>query len=104
MTQPSEHCAAIGELIGPYVDDDLPREARRRVEEHLLTCPTCAWEAQTQRLTRDRLREGAGEAVASDALRARLLRRLFADNPHCADPEPAQSDASQIRLPISLEN
>ena len=40
----------------------------------------------------------------TDALRARLLRHLFADNPHCAEPETTTTDATQIRLPISLEN
>lgn len=97
-------CNATRELLGPYTDDDLPTEARRRVDAHLLRCEACAWEAQTLRMTRERLREGAGEAVASDALRSRLLRHLFADNLHCAEPETTTTDATQIRLPISLEN
>ena len=36
-------CETIRELLGPYTDDDLPTEARRRVEAHLMRCRDCAW-------------------------------------------------------------
>lgn len=97
-------CDAIRDLIGPYTDGDLPSEARSRVERHLLICRQCAWEAQSLRITREILRDDDAPVVASDALRARLLRRLYADNPHCARPETADADATQYRLPIPLEN
>lgn len=98
----SAACERAAELVGPYIDDDLPAEARRRVEAHLLTCPACAWEAQSLRLTRDRLREGIGEAAASDAFRARALARLRADNPHLAPAEPAADEPTQYHLPIQI--
>src|SRR5262245_14893706 len=96
-------CDEAADLIGPYVDDDLPQITRGRVEEHLLGCRDCAWEAQTLRITRDRLREGIAEVVASDAFRARVLARLRYDNPHLAASEEADAGAAaQYRLPISI--
>jgi anti-sigma factor RsiW len=95
-------CDEATDLVGPYVDDDLPYITRRRVEEHLLGCQHCAWEAQTLRIMRDRLRDGIGEFVASDAFRSRLLARLRSDNPHLTPNEEAENPgAAQYRLPIS---
>jgi anti-sigma factor RsiW len=97
------NCDEAADLIGPYVDDDLPTEARRRVEDHLLACRVCAWDAMTLRITRDRLREGIGEVVASDAFRARALSHLRADNAHLApSAEADHADRAQYQLPISL--
>jgi anti-sigma factor RsiW len=91
----------IAELIGPYVDDDLPAELRLRIEAALLASPQLAWEIATQRLVKEKLREGAGEVIASDAFRTRLLKKLYIDNPHCRQPE-AEEIAGQIALPIGL--
>jgi anti-sigma factor RsiW len=97
------HCDEAADLIGPYVDDDLPTEARRRVEDHLLACRVCAWDAMTLHITRERLRDGIGEVVASDAFRARVAGRLHSDNPHLDEPEEAAVDAAQqYRLPLPL--
>ena len=96
-------CEQAADLIGPYVDDELPSATRRRVEAHLLGCAACAWDAETLRITRSRLREeAAGEVVASDAFRARALARLHADNPHVADKEHAAADPAQYQLPIRI--
>ena len=97
-------CEEAADLIGPYVDDDLPMATRRRVEAHLLHCRDCAADAETLRITRSRLREeAAGEVVASDAFRARALGRLLADNPHvAADKETAAADPAQYQLPIRI--
>jgi anti-sigma factor RsiW len=96
-------CEQAADLIGPYVDDDLPSATRRRVEAHLLGCAACAWDAETLRITRARLREEAsGEVVASDAFRARALARLHADNPHVADKETVAADPAQYQLPIRI--
>ena len=95
-------CEEIADLIGPYVDDDLPSATRRRVEAHLLGCRDCAAEAETLRITRSRLRAEAGEVVASDAFRARTLARLAADNPHLGASEAAVTDPMQYQLPIRI--
>lgn len=104
MSRQTGDCTFVSELIGQWVDDDLAAEARRRIESHLLTCASCAWEAQTQRIARERLREHAGgEVFASDAFRARTLARLRADNPHIVTPaEESVNDPTQYRLPIGL--
>jgi len=96
-------CEEVFDLIGPYVDDDLPDATRRRLQRHLLACAACAHEAETLRIVRERLRDGAGEVVASDAFRARTLARLAADNGHLApDPAGSTEPAQQYQLPIRI--
>ncbi len=92
---------AIADLVGPYVDDDLPAELRVRVEAALLASPQLAWEVATQRLVKEKLKDGAGEVVASDAFRTRLLKKLYADNLHCRQPELEEA-LGQIALPIGF--
>lgn len=95
----------IRELIGPYLDDDLPTEARRQVEAAILKSPALAWEVQSLKITRERLRSDAGEIIASDSFRARVLRALYADNPHVAPEESHETksqEAGQFTLPIKL--
>ncbi len=102
-------CLETKDLIGPYVDNDLPEATRRRVQGHLLGCLTCAHDAEGLRITRERLREtGEGaETVASDAFRARTLARLHADNPHLVLSDPTHTGEmphfagpAQYQLPI----
>ncbi len=96
-------CEEARDLIGPYVDDDLPDGPRRRLQHHLLNCPACAHDAEGLRITREHLREQAGEVVASDAFRARTLARLHKDNEHLsAEPTPAEAEPAQYRLPIRM--
>lgn len=96
-------CDETGELIGAYNDDELPAQTRRRVEAHLLRCSSCAYEAQSLRITKERLRGDLGETIASDAFRARTLRALYADNLHVAeDAEPAARETAQFSLPIGF--
>ena len=96
-------CAQVTELLGPYTDEDLPTEMLRRVERHLMLCPTCANEAQTLKLSKNLARTGLGETVISDSFRARVLSRLMDDNPHLSpsEPEPA-TDPLQYLLPLKI--
>jgi anti-sigma factor (TIGR02949 family) len=94
-------CNEALEMIGPYVDDDLPEEVRRRIERHFLTCRACSSEAETQRITKARLRDGIGEVTAPDAFRSRVLARVRADNPHVHTTEP-ETNVNQYQLPIGL--
>lgn len=92
-------CEQATELIGAYLDDDLPTETRRRLDAHCLRCQACAYEAHSLRITKERLRGDAGEIIASDSFRARTLRALYADNAHVApDSEPVQSEPTQYVL------
>jgi anti-sigma factor RsiW len=94
-------CEQAADLVGPYVDDALPLATRRAVEAHLLACAACAWDAQTQRIARERLREETGgEVVASDAFRARTLARLVADNPHLHADTTNEPSPFQLPIPI----
>jgi anti-sigma-K factor RskA len=89
-------------LIGSYLAGELPEEAKSAIEKQILKDKDFAWEVETLRLTCHKLQEGAGETVASDAFRSRVLRRLYADNPHVteikADEEKAALESRQIRL------
>lgn len=96
------NCEQAIDLIGPYVDDDLPAQTRLMVEEHLLRCRDCAWDAQSLRITRDRLRGDTPEVVASDAFRARSLALILEDNPHITAEEAPPIDPAQVPLPIRL--
>ena len=91
-------CEDAVNFIAPYIEDELPEEARRRIETHLFSCRDCAWEAETLRITRRRVREESGEIIASDAFRARVLHRLRDDNPHLNAAE--ESERLQYQLPI----
>ena len=93
-------CAEAADLIGPYTDNELPEGVRRRVETHLLGCATCAWDAQTFTITRERLRGDLGDVVASDAFRARTLARLVRDNAHLTAANPPETEPAQYQLPI----
>lgn len=93
---------SLRELLGPYCDNDLPAEAKRRVEEALLRSPELAWEVQSLKITQERLRTDAGETVASDAFRARTLRALYADNPHVQSETTEAVEPAQFTLPIRL--
>jgi anti-sigma factor RsiW len=102
-------CLEARDLIGPYVDDDLPEATRRGIQRHLLGCPSCAHDAEGLRIARERLRDfgDAGETVASDAFRARTLARLHADNTHLAPADPVHAGEmrhftgpAQYQLPI----
>ena len=96
--------SALRELIGPYLDDSLPSEVRRRVEAFLLRDKEAAWEAQSLRITRDRLRGEIGEVVASDAFRARVLAKVRQDNAHLSPAASETADEwAQYALPIAVE-
>ncbi len=90
------------ELIGPYVDGDLPEEILHRLEAVLFSDRDFAWEIQTLIVTRARLREGIGEVVASDSFRSRVLARLQADNPHLTGNEVSAEQPAQYKLPIRM--
>ena len=91
-------------LIGPYLAAELPEETKKVIEKQILKDKNFAWEVETLRLTISKLQEGAGETVASDAFRSRVLRRLYADNPHVTEiereteAEKARLEGRQIRL------
>jgi RNA polymerase sigma-70 factor (ECF subfamily) len=77
-------CQKLDDLLSAYVDDELDRSTRRRVKDHIKTCPAC------QKKRRDLLTAGDLLAVLIPVfppltLRPRFLTRLQ----HLLPPEPA---------------
>ncbi len=72
-------CDAIPPFLDRYLDGELPKADRVRLEEHLRSCPTCAVEALRRRELQAAIR-GAGRAFEpSAALKARLEACLRQD-------------------------
>ena len=63
------------ELVTGYVDGALDEAARAAVEAHLVLCPACRDQAESERALRQRLRALAG-AEPRPALAASVRRRL----------------------------
>ena len=49
------NCDDIRPLIAGYVDDELTRDERAQVEEHVGSCPDCARELREQRALKEEL-------------------------------------------------
>jgi anti-sigma factor RsiW len=93
-------CDEIQELIGHYVDGDLPEETMKRLDRHLLRCPACAYEARAMEQTRTLLQDAIPPAELSPAFREKAAARLLdALAPHLRS-EPETETARQWRLPF----
>ena len=73
-------CRDLEERLTPYVDDEVPPDARRATDAHLAACPPCRDRMETERLARDVLRDRRMElrGAAPAGLRARCLARRTA--------------------------
>lgn len=69
------NCDIIRELFSSYIDDQLSRQDRRQVEEHLATCPACAEELAMLRQT-VALTAQLEEAELPEGFHASLAARL----------------------------
>lgn len=70
-------CAVINPLVTPYVDDQLPEDARAQVERHVRACPPCRARVTAERAVHDliRARRAALSApCAPAALHSRCLQ------------------------------
>jgi anti-sigma factor RsiW len=65
-------CTDCLELLGPYVDGELPADEAADVEEHLKTCPDCASAQRRLVGTSFQLRAGLARYPAPDVLKARI--------------------------------
>jgi anti-sigma factor RsiW len=70
-------CEALRELLDLYLDGELPEETVRKLDRHLLRCPTCAYEVRTLEQTRGMLREVVPPATTPPHFRERTLARLL---------------------------
>lgn len=49
------NCESIRELLGPYLDGELPDEQRSQLEQHIQNCPGCTAEMEEQRILHGQL-------------------------------------------------
>ena len=96
-------CEELRGLLDLYLDGELPEETARKIDRHLLRCPTCAYEARALEQTQAMLREAVLPAETTPAFRERTAARLLdALAPHLRAPREADS-ARQWTLPFAHE-
>jgi predicted anti-sigma-YlaC factor YlaD len=95
-------CEEIRTLLDAHLDHELAEELNRRVERHLLRCPTCSYEARTLEQTRAMLREAVPAAITSPGFRERAVARLLDALPDL-HPASAADAARQWSLPFSRD-
>lgn len=93
-------CDEIQELIGAYVDGELPQETAVRMERHLLRCAACSYEARTMEQTRALLQEAIPASELSPAYREKAAARLLDMLAPHLRPEPEPASARQWLLPL----
>lgn len=57
MTSPINHCKDCVDLLGDYIEDTLPSEQKKALEEHLSLCPPCITFVRTYKATRSLCRK-----------------------------------------------
>jgi anti-sigma factor RsiW len=70
-------CEEMRSLLDLYLDGELPEEAARKLDRHLLRCPACTYEVRTLEQTRAMLREAIEPARPTPGFRERTLARLL---------------------------
>ena len=95
-------CAECTELLSAYMDDELMRDEREAVREHLATCAECAREEQAIALTSRRIKESFMRHSTPDVLKARIRNALAQDDaftPPAPPPPPAAGSRAWPRWP-----
>ncbi|HEY3883937.1 MAG TPA: zf-HC2 domain-containing protein [Vicinamibacterales bacterium] len=99
MTGIGSGCREVQDQLAAYVDGEQPADARRAVDAHLVACPSCRRDADSERGARDLIRTHRDElrAAAPPDLRARC-RSAAAPAP------PARMFGRSVRtwVPLSL--
>jgi anti-sigma factor RsiW len=62
-------CRELVEVVTDYLEGTLPRDDRRRLEEHLGQCPRCAQYIEQMRQTIEALGELSPETIAPETRR-----------------------------------
>jgi anti-sigma factor RsiW len=96
-------CEELRSLLDLYLDGELPEEASRKLDRHLLRCPTCAYEARTLEQTRAMLREAIKPAEPSAGFRERTLARLVSALEPGLQPRSRQTVGRQWALELLQE-
>ena len=69
-------CSQVLDVLSDYLDDDLPPDARRQVEEHLRGCEGCARFGGEFRATVRALRAHLASGDLPGAVRDRLRKAM----------------------------
>ena len=93
-------CDALSDLIDLYIDGELPAETARKVDRHLLKCPSCAYEVRTLEQTRSMLCAAMPRSEPSPAFRERAAAHLADALADRMKPVQEVSTARQWTLPL----
>ncbi|GEM_PF-1556033 len=95
-------CSALNELLSAEMDGELDRATRRRVQQHVATCPVCQ-RTRRELLTVSSLLATLAPVLPPPLLRARFLERL-AQLPDPPSPPPPPGPPTRPRsLPLGPE-
>jgi anti-sigma factor RsiW len=92
LTSPIDQCKECVDLLGDYVEGNLPADRARALEDHLSLCPPCITFVRTYRATRKLCRSALAREMPSElahSLSAFLGKQIpgFA----CSKPDTAQA-------------
>ena len=94
MSDGIRNCRDLEERLTPYVDGDIPTDARRAADSHLAGCPECRDHVHAERTAKDVLHDRRDDlrGVAPESLRRRCAAQAYIPAP------------SRVRrwLPLSL--
>ena len=96
-------CDDLRPLLDMYLDGELPDETVRKLDRHLLRCPSCAYEVRTLEQTQAMLREAVPVADPSPAFRERTAARLLDALAPMLQPVPSGETGRQWSLPFARE-
>lgn len=80
----SESCKKLGHLIEPYLDDELSKSQKQKVEQHLSVCDACKLAMEELKLQGGLLREqieAQAEKVDFAGFEDRVLARIREEKP-----------------------
>lgn len=96
-------CEELADLLDLSIDGELPEEAQRKLDRHLLRCRTCAYEVRTLEQTRAMLREAVSTSEASPGYRERATARLLSAFAGHLRQEQEPDSGRQWTLPFAQE-
>ena len=87
------NCKEITDLLDLYADSELSQEARARVDRHLMTCPACAYRANSIEQVKTHLRQAYPREESAPSFRERAEARLESEFADILKLEPTESPA-----------